>query len=358
VTDFATIQVFDGPGLPLRLDQHPLPAVLAPGEVLVALDLATICGSDLHTIAGHRTEPAPCVLGHEAVGRVVAAGDGRPHLRPGDRLTWSIADSCGTCPACVEHGLPEKCHSLFKYGHAALSDGSGLNGSYASHILLRSGTHIVKISGGLSDRVVAPANCALATMVNAVSRLPDPCRTVVIQGAGLLGIYGCALLRERGVENIFCVDLQEQRLARVADFGGLPVDGRPERYPESGKQIERAAPGGVDAVLEVAGAADLVPEGVRLLRPGGFYAFVGMVHPRSRLDITGEQVIRKCLTIRGVHNYGPRHLDQAVAFLERTVDQYPYESLVRLPLPLAELERAVQVARSQEYFRVSVRHQE
>jgi len=353
VTSLATALIFDGPGKELRPAQIPLPTELASGSLLVKIELATLCGSDLHTISGQRTEPTPAILGHEAVGRVVAGS--RDGVDIGDRITWSIADSCGTCPACSEHGLPEKCHSLFKYGHASLEDGTGLNGCYASHILLRPGTHIVRIPDALPDAVVAPANCALATAVNAVSHLPDICRTVLVQGAGLLGVYTCALLRESGVERIFCLDVQETRLKCVGAFGGIPLNGSPECYPDSRSQIEAVAPHGIDAVVEMAGSADLVPEGVRLLRPGGAYVFVGMVHPDTQLELTGEQIIRKCLTVRGVHNYSPIHLDRAVAFLEETVGRYPYETLVGLPFPLDELERAVQAARTLKHFRVSIR---
>lgn len=353
----AFVQIFDGPDHPLQPETWPLPETLGAGEVLVEISLATICGSDLHTLSGQRQEATPTILGHEAVGRIVKVGREREEFAPGDRVTWSIADSCGTCSACTEHKLPQKCQSLFKYGHAPNSDGTGFNGCYASHIVLRQGTHIVKVPDSLSDRVVAPANCALATVVNALSRLPDSCHAVVIQGAGLLGLYACALLHERGVEHVFCVDIQEQRLAHIERFGGIPIDGRAEHYPQSREKILAVAEYGVDAVLEVAGVAALVPEGIRLLRPGGYYGFVGMVHPNSKLTLTGEQIIRKCLTLYGIHNYAPWHLDQAIQFLEDTIDKYPYESLVSSPFPLVKLEDAVKMAQTQEWCRVSVRAQ-
>ena len=352
----AFVQVFDGPRSPLRPEQLALPKRLGEGEVLVEIGMATICGSDLHTFNGRRQVPIPSILGHEAVGRVVEVGGGREGLTRGDRITWSIADSCGSCPPCLEYGLPQKCENLFKYGHAPLSDGAGLNGCYASHILLRPGTHIVVVPDSLADEVVAPANCALATMVNAVSRLPDPCRSVVVQGAGLLGLYACALLRGRGVENVFVVEVQEGRLEAIAAFRGIAIDGRPEHYPQGREKILALAAGGVDTVLEVAGEASLIPEGVSLLRPGGFYGFVGMVHPQTRLDLTGEQVIRKCLTIYGVHNYAPWHLDRAINFLQQTYGEYPYESLVSPPFPLAELENALSESQAKKWGRVSVRH--
>ena len=141
----ARIAVFRGPGRRFDLEERPLPRHLGPREVLVRIRLATICGSDLHTLAGRRDEPTPSVLGHEGVGEVVALGPGRSECAPGDRVTWSLADSCGHCAACAEWDLPQKCRRLFKYGHAPLSDGTGLNGTYATHLLLRSGTAVVVV---------------------------------------------------------------------------------------------------------------------------------------------------------------------------------------------------------------------
>ena len=348
------VQIFDGADKPLRAADLPLSHRLQPGEVLARIRLATICGSDLHTISGQRAEATPAILGHEAIGEVVAVGEGRFDLKPGDRVTWTIADSCGHCLPCTAYGLPQKCDHLFKYGHAALDNGTGLNGCYASHVVLRPGTHIVRVPDELPDILVAPANCALATMVSAVSHLPENCQTVVIQGAGLLGVYACALLREAGVANVFGVDVQEARLAQFARFGGLPIDGRPDRYPMAREAIGSAAPRGVDAVLEVAGVSALIPEGIRLLRVGGYYGFVGMVHPHSQLELTGEQVIRKHLTLFGIHNYAPQHLDEAVSFLGRTQQRYPYEDLVSPAYPLADLREAIDVAEQGGWHRVSV----
>ena len=82
-----------------------------------------------------------------------------------------------------------------------------------------------------------------------------------------------------------------------------------------------------------------------------------MVHPHTQLDLTGEQIIRKCLTIYGVHNYAPCHLDRAIQFLEQTVRKYPYPVLVSPPFPLIELDSAIQVAQAKDWHRVSVKTQ-
>jgi putative phosphonate catabolism associated alcohol dehydrogenase len=336
----ARAAIFDQAGKPFRVAEMPLPSQLGSGETLVQIALATICGSDLHTVAGRRNEPTPCVLGHEAVGRVVAAGRGREDWL-GKRVTWTSADSCGVCAACTELDLPQKCERLFKYGHSSISDGTGLNGAYATHIHLRHGTHLVEVADHLADATVAPANCSLATMAAATEHLPRPCRLAVVQGAGLLGLHGCALLRAAGVARVIVVDPDPERQGNVAAFGGELA---------TSEEVES---GSADVVIEAAGVAGVVPEGLRMLRVGGHYRLVGMVHPQSALNLTGEAIIRGCVTLRGIHNYAPRHLDRAVAFL-RELGDLPWASLVSPPLPLGRMNEAVALATSRRWARVSL----
>jgi putative phosphonate catabolism associated alcohol dehydrogenase len=351
--DTARVQLFRGPGLPFELSRVPLPETLATGEVLVEITLATICGSDLHTFEGRRTAPIPGVLGHEAVGRVVASA--RAGVMPGQRVTWSLVDSCGECPACTDYRLPQKCVSLFKYGHAALSNGTGLNGCYASHIVLRRGTTVFEVPDELTDAVVAPANCALATIVNVLAHPPKPCRTALVQGGGLLGLYACAMLSRSGVERVFCCDISEHRLALVSEFGGIPLRADPQQWPAAVERLAGAEGRGVDLVVEVAGSADAVTQGIGVLRVGGRYVWAGMVHPKTKLSLTGEEVVRKCIEIRGVHNYAPADLATALRFLAATYLAFPYEKLVSPPLPLEQLDAAMALAQQREWLRVALR---
>lgn len=334
--------VFLGAGQPLQQQAVPVPDQLQPGEILVAITLATICGSDVHTIEGRRTEPTPAILGHEGVGTIAAMGPGVE--KPlGERVTWTIADSCGHCAFCTDYDLPEKCDDLFKYGHAALHDGHGLHGTYASHVVLRAGTSVFAIPDELPDAVVAPANCALATAVNVVEQVPQPAASVLVQGGGLLGLYACALLREAGVSQVLCSDPVAERRQLAQRFGAVAVE--PGAVEET-----------VDAVVELSGALPALSEGLQRVRTGGAYVWAGMVHPDSDLQgITAEQVIRKCLTIRGVHNYSPRHLRAGLDFLQATVDRYPFEDLVSPPLALGDFEEALQQAQQLRWPRVALR---
>ena len=98
---------------------------------------------------------------------------------------------------------------------------------------------------------------------------------------------------------------------------------------ERSKTIREMYPRGVDVAVEMTGAKHVIHEGVQLLRNGGHYSFTGMVHPDSQLSsLTGETIIRKCLTIRGVHNYTPWNLEEAVKFLDEFQDELPLDSVL------------------------------
>ncbi len=226
----ATAAVFESPDKPLQLRSFELP-VLQDGEALVEIDCCTVCGSDLHSIHGARTVPVPTILGHEIIGRVTDLGgvvhdiDGRP-LAVGDRVSWAIAASCGDCFYCA-HDIPQKCGQLFKYGHEAISDRHPLSGGLATHCHLATGTSIVRVPSSLPDTVAGPAGCATATVAAAL-RTAGSCdgRTVVVHGAGMLGLTAAAMARHCGAEYVFVTDIDTQRLQRAQDFGAthLSVD--------------------------------------------------------------------------------------------------------------------------------------
>lgn len=343
--NLVTHAIFDGPGLPLRLGVAPVPAP-GPGQALVRIRLATVCGSDLHTLDGRREAPCPCVLGHEAVGEVEAVGEGLAATWLGRRVTWTLADSCGACRPCVEWGLPQKCERLFKYGHAPMDGHGALSGCYATHILLRRGTTLCEVPREVPDAMAAPANCALATAIAVSESLPPPGRHAVVQGGGMVGCLVAALLQEAGWDHVTMVEPMPSRHALASRCGATPmVPGDADALPA----------GTADVVVETAGVPSVIAQGLRLLRPGGHYAWAGMVHPASRVDLTGEQVIRKCLTVRGTHNYAPRHLSAAMEFLLRHGRRLALDEVVSVPFALDALQAAIDLARVGTHARVAVR---
>ena len=155
-------------GREFGIESLPLPD-LAAGELLVEVELATICGSDLHTVSGRRSTPVPTVLGHEAVGRVVSAAAGAP-AGVGDRVVWTIGTACGRCRRC-HRGLTQKCTQVRKYGHERIDDAWALSGSFASHVHLVAGTGVVVVPDDVPAALLAPAGCATATVTGATRRV-------------------------------------------------------------------------------------------------------------------------------------------------------------------------------------------
>jgi D-arabinose 1-dehydrogenase-like Zn-dependent alcohol dehydrogenase len=162
----ATAMVWWEPGRhhePMAVLEVPL----GPGDALVAVELSTICRSDLAMVHGDVYASAPLVLGHESVGHVVTAGseavdvDGEP-LRCGDRVVWSTAAPCGVCANCAR-GAWHDCASAHEYGHERVHPGWELSGAFATHIHLRAGTDIVKADAVVPAVLLAPLACDVVT---------------------------------------------------------------------------------------------------------------------------------------------------------------------------------------------------
>ena len=356
----ASIALFHGAGQPFELCERN---IVAPNidEALVRVSLATICGSDLHTLAGRRTAPTPCVLGHEAVGRIAAPtkvrdAHGEP-LHEGDRVTWSIMAACGACEYCNERNLPQKCERLFKYGHAQSVVPHFLNGGFAEQICLRPGTAIYRIPDAVSDVEAAPLNCALATVLGGLAILaPTRGSSAVVQGAGMLGIYAACCLRERGFEVVACVDRVAERLRIVEAFGATHTFNLSEdSAAEIGEALHDVTEGrGIDYAIEVSGAETALINSLDWLGIGGNCLTLGYVFPHADVTVDAHKIVTKCLTVRGNHNYHPSALGDALRFVEETRGRYPFEELVGAVYPLEEINAAFDRAMQGDLIRVGI----
>lgn len=362
VPDACTAAVFEAPNTPMAFKRFDIPRELPPGSAVCRIRLSTICGSDLHTTSGRRIEPTPSILGHESVGEVVAVGDGAHYwngepLRIGQRVSWTIMASCGDCFFCNK-SLPQKCVHLRKYGHSSTDVWPGLTGGYAQYIYLFPGTGIFPAPPTLDDAVVAPANCALATVVCGVEAVGGIAQadSVLIMGAGLLGTYLSALAKELGAARVMVADVNATRAEATLRFGADAV------FSESGESSAVAAWAretcggqGVDVAFEVCGDPRAVTTALDAVRIGGRLLVAGLVTPNSVFPLDGNTLTRKCLTLRGIHNYHPAHLGKGLEFLAATADRYPYRDLVSPIMDLDDIEHAFEVARKGNSARVGLR---
>lgn len=265
--------------------------------------------------------------------------------------------SCGECSFC-RRGLPQKCAKLFKYGHSGTGVWPGLTGGYAEYIYLFPGTGIFPVPAGLDDLVVAPANCALATVLCGVEAIGGilPGESVLICGAGLLGVYLAALAKEAGAGMVMVSDGSASRAANALHFGVDAVFSA-SASPEDVAAWARETCGGdgVDVAFEVCGDPGAVVASLSALRIGGRLLVAGIVTPNSFFSVDGNQLTRKCLTVRGIHNYHPAHLGKAIDFLAATESKYPYKTLVDPVLDLDDIERAFELSATRASARVGLR---
>ncbi|MBD8101836.1 MULTISPECIES: zinc-binding dehydrogenase [Plantibacter] len=352
--------VWQGPGHPHQAMAVP-GVTLGPGDVLVEVELATVCGSDVHTVLGHRDAATPLVLGHEQVGRVVAVGgpvtavDGTV-LVAGMRVVWSVVVSCGVCDRCSA-GLEQKCRRLAKYGHDRVHRGWELSGGFATHVELLEGTAIVIVGETPPAAVFAPASCATATAIAALDAAGHdlPGTAVLVTGAGMLGLTVAAIATDAGAR-VVVSDPDPARRLLAGRFGAIatvdPTVGAAEHLDAAHLA---AGVEGFPVAIEMSGDARAVDAAIASLSIGGTAVLVGSVSPGAPLGIDAERIVRRLLTVRGAHNYRPRDLARAVDFLTGAWRRYPFAELVGPEFPLQDVDEALVAAASGAFPRVGVR---
>jgi alcohol dehydrogenase len=326
-------------------------------QILVKVEGCTICGSDVHSFLGRRSVQVPTVLGHEIAGRIVSFGSGNKrtdysgdHLEIGDFITWSVVANCDNCIYC-NRGQPQKCVSSFKYGHKKHNPEEPWVGGLAEYILLVHGTKVFKIPEGLSLAVACPANCTTATNVAAFRVAGNLTgKVVLIMGAGMLGVTACAMAKFYGAKLVIVCDTNEKRLIKACEFGAdqstLPAG--------LADVVSNLTVGlGVDIIFELTGSPVAFENAFECVGIGGKIILVGSVFPSAPVGLQMEIVVRKLLSIEGVHNYAHEDLAQALCFLNET-RYLPWKSLVGKWLSLSEVDLAFQLAQSPEYYRVGV----
>lgn len=358
----AWVAAYAEPNAAFRLHRFPLREP-RPGEVLVKVRMCTICRSDIHSYQGHRPNPVPGVLGHEIIGHVVALGEGVARdmrgdpLREGDRITWSEYFVPGDSYCADVLDLPHKSPGVDKYGHMAATTEPHHHGGFAQFCYVLPKSWILRLPDELSDEEATPVNCGVATMVCATEKaeigLGD---TVVVQGLGLLGLYGAAIAKTRGARRVVGIDGVAARRALGLRFGCdrvLDPAGMDEQALVDAVKAE-CRPEGADAVIEVCGDPGVIPAGLQMVRVGGRCVLAGVVNPGSMVQLDANQIVRKLITLRGVHNYHPRHLLEALDFVAGNRQRFPFQDLVDGRYGLDQVGQAMRDAADRKVLRAAI----
>ncbi len=349
--------VFMGPRQ-FEMRELPPPPV-EPETVLVSVASAGICGSDLHMWRGEidppakpGSKPGPTILGHENTGAVHSLGKGITTdslgrtLKEGDRVAYAYYFPCRRCYHCLrtEYNI---CPNRFRF-RATLDEWPYCNGGFSNYYYLFPGHFIFKVPDELPDSVVTAVNCALSQVLfglhNAQPRVGD---SVVIQGAGGLGINATAAARDMGAGQIIVIDGQPSRLELASQCGAdetinINEYETPESRVERVKELTEGR--GSDLTVEVVGYPQVVPEGLEMTRIGGTYLELGNIFPDSNVTLDMSKVLWGNYRIISVTHYEPHILPVALDFLVRTKDRFPLTKVLSHTFPLEKVDDAFEQA--------------
>ncbi|MFJ9690725.1 zinc-binding dehydrogenase [Kitasatospora sp. NPDC101183] len=337
-------------GEPLVIEEIPLPERIEPGAALVRIDCATLCATDVHLWSGAMSFPGmlPLVLGHEMAGTVLAVGEGtvdalgRP-VAVGSRIGWSEA-TCGFCHGCTVLRTPVACENR-GYGFLQRSDRPpyATNG-LAEHAYVTPRAQKYLLPADVDSRWAAAAGCAVKTVLHAFDRAGGtrPGSSVVIQGAGALGIVATAVAKAGGAGPVITIGGPRHRLDLAAEFGADLVLGL-EDGPEARKEAVLAATGGrgADLVIDLAGAPGVGAEAVDLAAWGGTFVVCGTTGPAPQPLPLGT-VMGKELTVRGSLNGDVGDYHRAISFLSAFRHHYDWDELFSEPVGLSGATGAIE----------------
>lgn len=355
-----TTTVLTGPGT-LEQREYPVPDP-QPGGVVLDMVRANVCGSEVHILKGHHPLIQPgCALGHEGVGRVSRLGEGVTTdfagvpLSEGDRVVATYFEACRRCPACNRGEWP-LCGNAYRRWATPADEGEHFYGTFGTHWCLSGNQYVYRVPDGASSKAVSSANCALSQMVAAVDRAQvRRGESVVLLGAGGLGLCGAALCRESGAE-VWVAEMAPSRLAKAEQFGAQHTLDLTRAQDGPGRvELVREATGGsgADVVIDLTGVPDAFAEGVQMVRPAGRFISVGNISPGRVTQFDPGLFTRSGVTIHGVIRYPVFALSRSIAFIEAT-PQYPWEDLVDADYAFTQAREAIQAAEDKVVTRAAL----
>ncbi len=320
---------------------------LEPAGLLIRVDAATLCGTDVHCWHGRmQSDRLPYIPGHETTGRIVEMNGARTDLLgeplgDGDRII-STYPHCGHCYYCTVAGDPAGCTNSYAFGRMRCDEPPYLLGGCAEYHYVPPGCDLIRVPEEVPSPLAASAACALRTVMHGFERLGPLAshETVLVQGCGPVGLYAAAVARDRGAGKVLVIGAPAARLEVAAQWGAdatLNLDD----YPEAAGRLEWAREltdgRGPDVVIQCATSA-AIPEGLDLLRARGRYLTIG--GGDGNISIPAN-AFRDRQIIGVVGSLG-RHFYQAVTFLATRLHKFPFENLITGSYSLGGVSQALQ----------------
>lgn len=258
-------------------------------DALVRVELAGICGTDLHIHNGTFFAQFPVIPGHEMVGTVEAIGSEVTGLTIGDRVVVNGNSSCGKCEFCVQ-GRTLQCSNLSALGVTG-------DGGFAE-LIKAPGAQCIPVGDLPIDIAVLAEPTACAT--HGVTRInPVPGDRALVLGAGPTGLILAQLLQHSGASNVTVAAPTQFKLDVATNLGLDDVVLIPRTQGEAGTILSDHTPGGFDIVVDATGSPSAAELAVPLTRDGGTAMFYGVTRPEDRIAVSPYDVYRREISIKG-----------------------------------------------------------
>lgn len=249
----------------------PMPSLLQPSDAIVRVELAGLCGSDLHPFFGREQGlDVGTVMGHEFVGHVEAVGAGVTTLTDGDRVCAPFTTNCGRCTFC-RSGLTSRCVRSELFGWR--SSGEGLHGGQAEYVRVPlADATLMKIPDGIDDDTALLLGDNLSTgYFCAEMAAIQPEGVYAVVGCGTVGLLALLCAKRLGAERVICIDPVESRREMAEQLGGVSCS--PEDLNELVGDMTSGL--GVNSVMELVGLPAAQKMAFDIIRPGGTMSVIG-----------------------------------------------------------------------------------
>jgi Zn-dependent alcohol dehydrogenase len=311
---------------PLYLEEVELGAPRA-GELLVRIEAASVCHSDVSVVDGSRLRPLPMALGHEAAGVVEEVGPGVRDVKPGDHVVLTFVPSCGSCPECSQ-GRPALCSpgaaangaGTLLHGPALLRDGAGqaihhhlgISG-FARHAVVARESAVV-IPADVPLQTAALFGCAVLTGAGAVLNTVSvrPGQSVAVYGLGGVGLASVMAAHVAGATTIVAVDPVEAKRRLAREVGATHAFAPDEAVAA----VRELTSGGAEFTFEAAGVPAVIEAAFTATRRGGTTVVMGLPHPAKTLTLPalafagqGKSLVGSYMGSSSPQRDVPRYLD-------------------------------------------------
>ncbi len=291
--------VFHGPNQPLTIEEVDV-AKPINREVLVRTVASGVCHSDLHFVDGLYPFPAPAILGHEAAGIVEAVGPQVTEFKPGEHVIACLSVFCGACDYCLT-GRTHLCQSRpvraageppkLSWKGAPVNQFANLS-AYAEQMLVHENA-LVRVRDDMPLAQAALIGCGVTTGVGAVLNTArvEGGATVVVFGAGGVGLAVIQGARIAGARMIIAVDVFEPKLKRALELGATHSVDASKGDPV--KAIRDLTGGGAEYAFEAIGLKKAAEQAFECIRPGGTATVIGMIPVGQKIELDGPAFLRE-----------------------------------------------------------------